>query len=172
LRVTGAELGYDTDLDFVFPENTGVFKAGGDLAYHHGGTSLQELVVPVITLRLQGRKTSPPPPNVIAIVQAPELIATRAFSVKLANLGTLELRVRPVVIADGREIAKASLVIPDKGDTLDTKACTLLIAAGSQPAVAFFLTSDEPKSLKIVVFDEATDKPLCETAEIPVRLGM
>ena len=25
----GAELGYDTDLDFVFPTGLGVFKAGG-----------------------------------------------------------------------------------------------------------------------------------------------
>jgi hypothetical protein len=37
VRVTGADLGYQTDLDFVFPTGLGVFKAGGGLSFHHGG---------------------------------------------------------------------------------------------------------------------------------------
>jgi len=53
VRVLGAKLGYSTDLDFVFPASTSVFKSGGDLAYHHGGASLQELVIPVITVKLK-----------------------------------------------------------------------------------------------------------------------
>ena len=55
IRVSAAELGYDSDLDFVFPTGLGVFKAGGDLAYHHGGISLQEMVVPVVTFRIPAR---------------------------------------------------------------------------------------------------------------------
>ncbi len=51
VRVSGAELGYDTDLDFVFPTGLGVFKAGGGLSYHHGGISLQEMVIPVLTFQ-------------------------------------------------------------------------------------------------------------------------
>ena len=34
----------------------GVFKAGGDLAFHHGGPSLQELVIPVLTVRTEGAR--------------------------------------------------------------------------------------------------------------------
>src|SRR5207249_2748385 len=41
IRVSAAELGYDSDLDFVFPVGLGIFKAGGGTMYHHGGTSLQ-----------------------------------------------------------------------------------------------------------------------------------
>ncbi len=37
VRVSGAELGYEASLEFVFPTGLGVFKAGGDLTYHHGG---------------------------------------------------------------------------------------------------------------------------------------
>ena len=47
LRVSGAELGYDTDLEFVFPEGLAVFAAGGDLAFHHGGISLQSWSSPL-----------------------------------------------------------------------------------------------------------------------------
>src|SRR5207253_4392857 len=36
VRVTAASLGYASDLDLVFPTGCGVFKAGGDLAFHHG----------------------------------------------------------------------------------------------------------------------------------------
>ena len=53
IRVSSAELGYEGNLEFVFPIGLGVFKAGGDLAYHHGGLSLQELVVPVVTIRME-----------------------------------------------------------------------------------------------------------------------
>ncbi len=47
IRVSAAELGYDSDLDFVFPTGLGVFKPVV-VAYHHGGISLQEMVVPVV----------------------------------------------------------------------------------------------------------------------------
>ncbi|MGH3026390.1 MAG: PglZ domain-containing protein, partial [Gaiellaceae bacterium] len=33
IRVTAAQLGYDSDLDFVFPTSLGVFKSGGGLTY-------------------------------------------------------------------------------------------------------------------------------------------
>ena len=49
---------YDSDLDFVFPAGCGVFRAGGDLAYLHGGPSLQELVIPVLTVRVKVRDTA------------------------------------------------------------------------------------------------------------------
>ena len=57
VRVSAAALGYDSDLDFVFPLGSGVFKAGGDLAFHHGGPSLQELVIPVLTVRMKAPGT-------------------------------------------------------------------------------------------------------------------
>lgn len=51
LRADAAALGYASDLEFVFPLASGVFRAGGDLAFHHGGPSLQELVIPVVAVR-------------------------------------------------------------------------------------------------------------------------
>jgi len=56
VRLTGPQLGYDTDLEFVFPTGIGVFKAGGDLGYHHGGLSLQEMIIPVVSLRMGKEK--------------------------------------------------------------------------------------------------------------------
>ena len=44
-------------LILCFPLGSGVFKAGGDLAFHHGGPSLQELVIPVLTVRMKAPET-------------------------------------------------------------------------------------------------------------------
>ncbi len=60
VRVAASALGYASDLDFVFPTGCGVFKAGGDLAFHHGGPSLQELVIPVLTVRTKAREPAQP----------------------------------------------------------------------------------------------------------------
>src|SRR5581483_4039069 len=51
VRVSAAALGYASDLEFVFPTGPAVFRAGGVLAFHHGGPSLPELIVPVLTVR-------------------------------------------------------------------------------------------------------------------------
>ena len=66
VRVAASALGYASDLEFVFPAGCGVFKAGGDLAFHHGGPSLQELVIPVLTVRTKARgsrRTRPQAPS-------------------------------------------------------------------------------------------------------------
>src|SRR5206468_12434063 len=82
-RVSAAELGYDSDLDFVFPKSLGVFKSGGDLAYHHGGISLQEMVVPVVTFRIPA--TPQPASSGKAVdVGAPDAITNRLFTVRLS----------------------------------------------------------------------------------------
>jgi hypothetical protein len=59
VRIPRSKLGYDTDLDVVLPASTSVFKSGGDLAYHHGGASLQEMVIPVIKARLNAPSEGP-----------------------------------------------------------------------------------------------------------------
>ncbi len=43
-RVSAATLGYASDLEFVFPSGCGVFKSGGDLAFHHGGPACKNLL--------------------------------------------------------------------------------------------------------------------------------
>lgn len=59
ITVKAPELGYDSNLEFVFPGGLGVFNSGGGLAYHHGGFSLQELVIPVMTFRMKDSGLEP-----------------------------------------------------------------------------------------------------------------
>ena len=81
VRVAASTLGYDSDLDFVFPVGGGVFKAGGDLAFHHGGPSLPELIVPVVTVRTKQVAATPPRSNASGITaKLPEVITARGLS--------------------------------------------------------------------------------------------
>ncbi len=51
---TAADLGLTGGLEFAFPRGGAVFRAaGGHAHYYHGGISLQELVVPLLHLRLR-----------------------------------------------------------------------------------------------------------------------
>src|SRR5260370_8428421 len=81
VRLSAAELGYASDLEFVFPRGAGVFKAGGDLGYHHGGLSLQELVIPVVTIYSTPSPTRAGKPERLGVLNVPSTITNRIFSV-------------------------------------------------------------------------------------------
>ncbi len=52
--VTSVDLGLLGDLTFAFPNGVSAFRApGGHAYYYHGGLSLQELVLPVVRIRLR-----------------------------------------------------------------------------------------------------------------------
>ena len=89
VRVAGADLGYATDLDFIFPTGLGVFKAGGDLTYHHGGLSLQEMVIPVVQVRASAAVAAAKPTAKVILTDAPTVTPIRSLGVRLQLEGDL-----------------------------------------------------------------------------------
>jgi len=176
VRVSAAALGYDSDLDFVFPVGTGVFKAGGDLAFHHGGPSLQELVISVLTVRMKaagpGRSTAGP----VTVTGLPDAVTNRIFSVtiqldgKNLTLFSGELVVRPLLISSGKQVGGVGMAIDGEFDR--ATGCVKL-QPGKPVTVAFLLSDESAPSLRIVVQDPATDAELYRAPnDIPVRLGV
>ena len=176
VRVPASALGYDSDLDFVFPLGSGVFKAGGDLAFHHGGPSLQELVIPVVTVRMKmherGRSSSGP----VTAAGLPIAVTNRIFSVtvqldgKNLSLFSNELVVRPLLISSGKQVGGVGMAID--GDFDRATGCVKL-QAGKPVIVAFLLSDESAPSLRIVIQDPTTDAELYRSpTEIPVRLGV
>lgn len=177
VRVTAAALGYDSDLDFVFPLGTGVFKAGGDLAFHHGGPSLQELIIPVLTVR-----TAAPGPHrsadvgPVTVSGLPEAVTNRIFSVSITldakslSLFSTELVVRPLLISSGKQVGGVGMAIDAE---LDRATGSVKLQPGKPVTVAFLLRDESVASLRIVIQDPATDSELYRSAnDIPVRLGV
>lgn len=176
VRVTAAALGYDSDLDFVFPTGTGVFKAGGDLAFHHGGPSLQELVIPVLTIRMKASKPERSTAGGVTATGLPDAVTNRIFSVtiqldeKNLSLFSKDLLVRPLLISSGKQVGGVGMAIDAD---LDRSTGCVKIQPGKPVTVAFILSDESAVSLRVVVQDPSTDAELYRSpADIPIRLGL
>jgi hypothetical protein len=177
IRVSAAELGYDSDLEFVFPRGAGVFKAGGDLGYHHGGPSLQELVVPVVTVRsAPATSSAAPSKDKLTVSNLPYEITNRIFSVILelggGNLALFSSPtiVKPVLLRGADQVGAAGMAIDGE---FDPASGTIAILPGKPVTVAFLLSGDNVESVRVVVRDPVTDAELYRApTDIPVRLGV
>jgi hypothetical protein len=176
VRASAAALGYDSDLDFVFPLGTGVFKAGGDLAFHHGGPSLQELVIPVLTVRLRAPAPERSTAGPVTVTGLPNAVTNRIFSVtiqldgKNLSLFSTELVVRPLLISSGKQVGGVGMAIDAE---LDRATGCVKLQSGKPVTVAFLLSDESVPSLRIVIQDPTTDAELYRSpSDIPVRLGV
>ncbi|MEQ1801914.1 MAG: PglZ domain-containing protein [Gammaproteobacteria bacterium] len=176
VRVSASALGYASDLDFVFPIGSGVFKAGGDLAFHHGGPSLQELIIPVLTVRTKVGASEKAPTGPIAVSGIPAAVTNRIFSVTLQlggrNLALFagEMLVRPLLMSAGKQVGAVGMAVDAD---LDRATGCVPLEPGKPVTVAFLLSDESPVSLRVVVQDPATDAELYRSpTDIPVRLGV
>ncbi|MGH8656258.1 MAG: PglZ domain-containing protein, partial [Gammaproteobacteria bacterium] len=172
---SAAALGYRSDLEFVFPNGCGVFKAGGDLAFHHGGTSLQEIILPVLTARLKAHAPAQPAPGPITVTGLPELVTNRIFSISLLlggqnlSLFSSTMIVRPMLVSTGKQVGAAGMAI--EAD-LDRASGCVKLETGKPVTVALLLSDESVGSVRVVVQDPATDAELYRSPDIPVRLGV
>jgi len=176
VRVAASALGYESDLDFVFPMGCGVFKAGGDLAFHHGGPSLQETVIPVLTVRMKAKETERANGGPVTATGLPTAITNRIFSVTIQldgrnlSLFSKELVVRPLLISAGKQVGGVGMAVD--GDFDRATGC-IKLQSGKPVTVAFILSDESSPSLRVVVQDPSTDAELYRSpADIPVRLGV
>ena len=174
IRVNGADLGYDTDLDFIFPRGLAVFRTGGDLAFHHGGISLQEMVVPVVSLRMSTGDASPPPAgSQVTLENVPKVLTNRTFGMRVLVTADLfnqqPLKVRLVLLSQGQEVGQAGMAMDAD---FDRASGTVTIQPGQAANVAMMLMRDEVTSFRVVAQAPDTDAVLAQSDEISVKLGM
>lgn len=176
IRVSAAALGYASDLEFIFPTGSGVFRSGGDLAFYHGGPSLQELIIPVIAVRTKIRESARPSSGSIVAEGLPEAITNRIFSVKITfgekqmSLGTQAKIVRPVLMAAGKQVGMVGMAVDAE---LDRSTGSVKLEPNKAVSVAFILTDDSVQELRVVIQDPITDAELYRSpTDIPVKLGL
>ena len=172
VRVSGAQLGYQTDLDFIFPRGLAVFRCGGDLAFHHGGISLQEMVIPVVTLRMDRLEIDGTGASRVILEGCPAVLSNRTFGLRIslgAELFSEPLAVRLVLVADGEVVGRAGMA-PDA--ELDRASGTVTVLPGKPVSVGMMLTRDDCSKLRVVAQDPETDTVLAQSMEIVVSLGI
>lgn len=173
VRVPARALGNDTDLDLVFPVGAGVFRAGGDLAFHHGGPSPQEMIIPVVTVRSDVVGEAETQGSVpLSVGDVPAVITNRIFSIRLSLASLLGgyTPVTPVLMSEGRQVGTVGMAI---GAEHDRASGTVVLVSGVDATIGFVLDDDEATEVRIVVLDPATDAELYRSpSPIPVRLGV
>lgn len=172
VRVSGADLGYDSPLEFVFPQGLGVFKAGGGLCYHHGGFTLQELIIPVLSFRLpaSGGKLLPQGAKVKLTADF-QAITNRTFVVSVemdADLVSPEpVALRVVLIHKGEEVGYAGMA---QGAEFNSADRVLTLTPGKPASVVLLLTKDGVDSVSIIAQDAGSPAVFAEIKGVPVKL--
>jgi hypothetical protein len=170
IRLSASELGYAGNLEFIFPKGIGVFKTGGDLGFHHGGLSLQEVIVPVISFRMGKERPATGPAGEIVLSGTPEKLTNRTFGIQLdvGGLFKQSYTVRPLLISKGVIVGKAGMALDADFD--QTTACVTL-RPPKKASVAMILENESCKEFKVVIQDPATDRVLAQSKDIVVVLG-
>lgn len=173
VRVAAAELGYASDLEFVFPTGLGVFKAGGDLSFHHGGTSLQELVIPVLSFRIPSGKAATVPGGIkVQLKGVPDKITNRVFVVSVevtapTLFGPDHVELRVVLLSEQEQVGGAGMT---SGAEFDRERGVLRIKPGTTAHIGMTLGRDDVSSVKVVALDPASGAVLALSPTIPTNL--
>lgn len=175
VRVSAADLGYASDLEFVFPTGLGVFKAGGDLSFHHGSTSLQELVIPVLSFRIPPAAPAPEADRLeVRLKNVPDAITNLVFvvNVEVTGLGmfapeAVELRV--VLLSEKAEQVGEAAMASGAEFVRDRGVLRLKPAATAQ--VGLMLATEEAVTVRVVVLEPSTGAVLAQSAALPMKLS-
>lgn len=105
--VKASELGIGGDLELAFPRGINVFRTPGNMVYHHGGVSLQELIVPVLRYTSALRKDSPRKPVLTLELKGGKKVTNAIFQVALTY--------QSVDLLDQRRRFRLTVAEPESG---------------------------------------------------------
>ncbi len=155
-----AALGYQGQEGYLhFRRNTGLFATGNPEArFVHGGNSLQERVIPVLTVRHRGEAPAAP---------ARYRLQVEPLSARSQGFQRLELTVIPeqdaqsILSFTGTERVAVALRVPERDDVqVDLKDATdaeldhqqILLEVGRSAEVAFELWGDSDQRVRLEVY--------------------
>jgi hypothetical protein len=185
VEIPPAALGYGNDgLSVVVPRSSGVLKAGGSLCYHHGGSSIQELLIPLLSFRCtpatqanaappastgKSRKQKPWPGALVEKVTNRILMVPIELPVDLLNQG----QSRQTVLAAYDSKSEELLATPIQaiGAELDRDTNRLTLTPGRAASIGLMLPAEvSAKKLYLELRDAATDLVLHKSPDLPVDL--
>lgn len=173
VRIPGADLGYATDLDFVFPTGVSVFRSGGSPSFHHGGFSLQELVIPVVSFRIPSRAARPAATRKVTLAGVPERLTNRTFGVRVTVaselLETEPVALRVILVCHNEQVGQVGMAV---GGAFDRKTGIVAVAPGQEASLGLMLNRDDCDLVRILVLDPGSDAVLDQSEDIPVKLGI
>ncbi|WP_216905722.1 PglZ domain-containing protein [Synechococcus sp. CCY 0621] len=189
VEIQPAALGYGREgLTVVVPRSSGVLKAGGSLCYHHGGSSIQELLIPLLSFRCppaagaegvgtasatgstgKSKKQKPWPGTLVEKVTNRILMVPIELTVDLLNQG----HTRQTVLAayDCKTQELVATPIQAIGAELDRDTNRLTLTPGQAATIGLMLPAEvSAKKLYLELRDAATDLVLFKSPDLAVDL--
>ena len=173
IRIASSQLGIGGDFEFAFPKGIGGFKAkGGARAYFHGGLSLEELIIPVITINAAGSKKPAETKNAYEIIIDRSKITSRFFTIKVKYswsglFGEKTSRVL-IVVKSGKTVV-GSVVAASYGYEVGTSAVAL--EKDRENVVTLKIDEDfKEKNILVTVFDSETGIELKSSDKLELSL--
>lgn len=172
IRLTEKEIGLNGDLELVFPKNISCFKVpGGNESYFHGGISLQEMIIPVVTITAKPAEKSAAKRANFKVTMDREHINNRFFSIKLAYTSSdlfadQEARIRVQVLSGKDEVGN----IATAHYGLEDQSGDIIMQKDKLNTLTIVLNKESVTELDIIVTDPETRKQLDAIKKIPVSL--
>ena len=189
VEIQPAALGYGREgVTVVVPRSSGVLKASGSLCYHHGGSSLQELLIPLLSFRCaplagakdgvtgsatgstsKAKKQKPWPGALVEKVTNRILMVPIELPVDLLNQG----HTRQAVLAayDCKTEDLVATPIQAINAELDRDTNRLTLTPGQAVTIGLMLPAEvSAKKLYLELRDAATDLVLFKSPDLPVDL--
>ena len=180
LRTPLSAFGISSDLELATPENLAYFKVrGGSLEYFHGGLSLQEIVIPVLTIHSSQRPPIPTADIQWQLKLGSKRITTRFISVTVSgrSSGLLPADAPPirVEVRAGRQILSTP-VSASYGFHEETRNITLRtredIPQEIDPCTITLMLEDIPNvdTVTMYLLDASTGRALAQLEHIPLEI--
>ena len=178
IRFKASDFGYKSELDFIFPRGIAVFKTtGSENDYFHGGLSLQEMVIPAISIQM---KPSPKQKKIskeeFVINLAKESITNRIFTITVqykaeellfAEMSVDKRKVRINVVKDKEQIGQA--VASEYG--FDEATNEIILERNKKNVITIILNENVTEgNISILLIDSRTELELEKISDIPLRI--
>ncbi len=183
LRTPLSALGLTSDLELVTPRNLAVFKVrGGSKLYFHGGLSLQEVLIPVLTVRAE-KQAEPALGGDVTWTLTPgsAAITTRFYSVTIGGTRTQLLPMEPPLVRVEVR-ADDTLISTPVSATYGFNKATKDVQLKTQPEDAYALAEDtvtlmiteEPDvaTADVYLLDAETGVTLANLDDIPLNITL
>ncbi len=184
LRAPLSALGLGGDLEIATPWNLSCFKAkGGGAEYFHGGLSLPEIAIPVLTVRAGGALApSQVAPLEWTLTLGSHTIATRFVSVTIEGRSTELLPVAPPSVRVDVRAGAQSISVPvsaSYGFQEATRDVQLALEGGALPATiskntVTLMISETPdvQEVTIHLLDAGTGMSLARLERVPFAIAI
>ena len=178
VRFKASDFSYRSELDFVFPRGIAVFKTtGSENDYFHGGLSLQEMVIPVISIQMKpSSKQKKISKEEFVINLAKESITNRIFTITIqykaeellfAEMSADKRKVRINVVKDKKQIGRA--VASEYG--FDEATNEIILERNKKNVITIILNENVKEgNISIALIDSRTELELEKISDIPLRI--